>query len=86
VKELRFHFQIRTETHVLLTEAANLSNTDEARIEAARRIGLLLHEHAGRLWADEDWQMDVTDDAGLILFVIQVSAMKSAATSDNRVR
>jgi hypothetical protein len=64
----------------MLTEIVDLSNLDEARIEAAKRTGGLLQEHAGKLWADEDWQMDVTDVTGLILFVINVHAIKSAAT------
>jgi hypothetical protein len=68
---------------VMVTEAAELGDSDEARIEAAKRIGLLLHAHAGKLWTDEDWQMDVTDDTGLILFVINVSAMRSSATLHN---
>jgi hypothetical protein len=67
----------------MVTELADLSNSDEARVEAAKRIGLLLHAHAGRLWADEDWQMDVTDETGLILFVINIAATKSAAISDS---
>jgi hypothetical protein len=79
-KAVKFHFQVRTGTHVMLTEAGDFSNSDEARVEAAKRIGLLLHEHAGNLWVDEDWQMDVTDERGLILFVINVSAMRSSAT------
>jgi hypothetical protein len=65
----------------MVTEFADLPDTNEARVEAARRIGLLLHAHAGKLWADEDWQMDVTDDTGLILFVISVIATQSSATS-----
>lgn len=81
-----FHFQVRTESHVMLTEAAELRSTDEARQEAARRIGQLLQDHAAKLWADEEWHMDVTDNVGLILFAITVSAMKSASTSDHRVR
>lgn len=64
----------------MLTEVEELHDSDAARIEAAKRIGLLLHAHAGKLWVDEDWQMDVTDDTGLILFVINVSAMRSSAT------
>jgi hypothetical protein len=64
----------------MITEAAEFVNTDAARVEAAERIGLLLHAHAGKLWVDEDWQMDVTDDTGLILFVINISAMRSSAT------
>ena len=75
-----FHFQIRTESHVRLAETAELASLDEARLEAARRVGDLLSEHAAMLWADEDWQVDVTDAAGLILFVIHISAMKTAAT------
>lgn len=77
---MRFLFQVRTGTHVMLTEVEELHDSDAARIEAAKRIGLLLHAHAGKLWVDEDWQMDVTDDTGLILFVINVSAMRSSAT------
>jgi hypothetical protein len=69
---------------VTATEVAELRDSEEARVEAAKRIGLLLHAHVGKLWVDEDWQMDVTDDAGLILFVINVAAMSSAATSDPR--
>lgn len=76
---MRYHFQVRTDTHVMLTESAELQTIDEARIEAAKRIGLLLHEHAGKLWVDEYWQMEVTDDRGLILFVISVQATKSPA-------
>jgi hypothetical protein len=77
----RFHFQVRTGTHVMITEFADLGGTREARVEAAKRIGVLLTAHADKLWVDEDWQMDVTDDAGLILFVINVTAMESSATS-----
>ena len=75
-----FNFQVRTNTHVMVTESMDLSNSDEARVEAAKRIGLLLHAHAGELWTDEDWQMDVTDGRGLVLFVINISAMRSSAT------
>jgi hypothetical protein len=64
----------------MVTEFADLTNADQARIEAAKRIGLFLHAHAGELWTDEDWQMDVTDDTGLILFVIDVHALRSSAT------
>jgi hypothetical protein len=71
-----YNFQVRTETHVMLTEGAELPDLSAARVEAARRIGTLLTEHAGQIWVDQDWQMDVTDEAGLILYMINVSAMK----------
>jgi hypothetical protein len=46
----------------MVTEVADLADADEARV------------HAGKLWEDEAWQMDVTDERGLVLFVINVSA------------
>jgi hypothetical protein len=52
------------------------------RLDAAKRIGGLLHEHAGKLLEDEDWQMDVTNETGLILFVINVTGIMSSATTD----
>lgn len=82
---MKFHFQVRTESHVLLTEGIELATIDEARIEAARRVGRLLHDHADQLWTDEDWRMDVTDDKGLILFVLTISAMRSSATTGIRL-
>ena len=77
-----YHFEVRTPTHVMLTEGVELPGHTEARVEAARRIGALLNDHAGQVWADQEWQMDITDDVGLILYSINVSTHKSAATRD----
>jgi hypothetical protein len=79
---VRFHFQVRTDTHVMLTEVSELRDSNEARLDAAKRIGQLLQQHAGNLWADESWQMDVTNDQGLVLFVIFVQALRSPGTAD----
>ena len=77
----RYFFQVRTETHVMHSDGVELEDLEAARVEAAVQIGALLQEHAAQLWVDEDWQMDVTNEQGLILFIIQVSAMKTAATA-----
>ena len=79
-----YHFEVRTETHVMHTEGADLPDSTAARVEASCRIGTLLREHASQLWVDQDWQMDVTDASGLILYVIHVSAIKTAATQSER--
>jgi hypothetical protein len=76
-----FHFEVRTPTRVLITVGAKLPDHTAARVEAAKRIGALLAEHAGQLWVDEEWEMDVTDETGLILYSIHVAAMRSAATA-----
>ncbi len=77
-----YNFEVRTPSHVMSTEGAELADTSAARVEAARRIGELLTNHAGQLWEDQDWQMDVTDDNGLILYVVHVTAMKTPATQN----
>ena len=76
-----YNFEVRTPSHVMLTEGLELPDRTDARVEAAKRVGQLLHDHAGQLWVDQDWQMDVTDETGLILYVINVSAMRTAATT-----
>lgn len=75
-----YNFEVRTPTHILTRQGAELADSTAARVEAAKRIGDLLHEHAGQIWVDQDWQIDVTDQTGLILYVIQVAAMNSSAT------
>jgi hypothetical protein len=43
-------------------------------------VGELLKDHADLIWADQDWQIDVTNDEGLILYVIHISASETSAT------
>src|SRR6478609_8065292 len=79
VERLRFHFQVRTESQVMLTEAANCETQTKpvSKPPAHRSVAPRL---CGKLWVDEEWQMDVTDDVALILFAIKASALKSAFT------
>lgn len=79
-----FHFEVRTDTHVLNTNGVELVDHTAARAEAARRIGALLSDHADQIWSDQNWQMDVTDANGLILYVLHVMATKAPATTDSR--
>ena len=81
---MNYHFQVRTDSHVMLSEVVELRNSEEARVEAARRVGILLQEHAGKIWADESWQMDVTDERGLILFAFFLQAVQSPAAGYRR--
>ncbi|MFC4255370.1 DUF6894 family protein [Croceibacterium xixiisoli] len=79
-----YNFEVRTPTHVMLTEGAELADSTAARVEAAKRTGQLLTEHAGELWVDQEWQMDVTNAEGLILYMLQISAFRSAAVDQTR--
>jgi hypothetical protein len=80
----RYYIQLRTESHV--REAIDVDRADltELRIELAKFVGELLKEHAAQIWADEDWRVDVTDEQGLILYVIEISASETAATMPYR--
>ena len=39
-----------------------------------------MKDHAEQIWVDEDWRVDVTDERGLILYVMEISASETAAT------
>lgn len=75
-----YRIELRTDARVwdsLHVESADLYGL---RLEMARFVGELLRDHAAQLWADQEWRVDVVDDQGLILFVMQILVSDSAAT------
>ena len=77
----KYHIALRTESTVSETVGVERDNLTDLRIELARFVGDLLKDHASEIWADEDWRVDVTDERGLILYIMQVSAMQTPATA-----
>lgn len=75
-----YNINVRTESHIATTLRAERETLADLRIEMARFVGELLKEHAALIWQDQDWQVDVTDESGLILYVLHVSAADTAAT------
>jgi hypothetical protein len=80
----KYHINIRTESHIATTVDVERDDHTALRIELARFVGELLKDHAELIWTDEDWQIDVSDDDGLILYVMHISAMKTPATMANK--
>ncbi|MHA6722574.1 DUF6894 family protein [Sphingomonas sp. RS2018] len=76
-----FHINVRTGSHIATTLTVDKADHAELRLEMARFVGELLTKHAAQIWADEDWQVDVSDETGLILYAMQVSASKTPATA-----
>lgn len=76
----KYHIQLRTESIVSETLTVERDDLTGLRVELARFVGELLKDHAGQIWIDEDWRVDVTDETGLILFVMQISATDTPAT------
>jgi hypothetical protein len=64
--------------------AVDSEDHTELREEVARFVGQCLKDHAQQVWADEDWRIDVTDETGLILYVMHVSAAVTSATASQR--
>lgn len=76
-----YNINIRTESHIADTVKVEKDDLTGLRVEIAAFVGELLKDHAELLWEDKDWQIDVSDDSGLILYVIQVVASEAPATS-----
>jgi hypothetical protein len=78
----KYNINIRTESHIAETLSVESDDHTALRVELARFVGELLKDHAELLWVDEDWQIDVSDDVGLILYVMHISALRTPATMD----
>lgn len=76
----RYRIELRTETRVWETQSVESSDLTILRIEVAKFVGELLRNHAGQIWADEEWRVDVTDELGLILYVMEIKASNTSAT------
>ena len=76
----RYHIGLRSETHLNETVTVERDDLTELRIELARFVGELLKDHAELIWQDQDWRGGGTDEHGLILYVMEISASESAAT------
>jgi hypothetical protein len=82
----KYNINVRTASHIADTTAIERPTLDELRLEMARFVGELLKDHAELIWEDQDWQVDVSDEAGLILYVLNVSASETAATTGSLSR
>jgi hypothetical protein len=76
----RFHIELRSTSHVATTLEVDRDDLAAVRVEVARFVGELLTDHAAQIWSDEDWQVEATDEKGLILFTMNVFASDTAAT------
>jgi len=75
-----YNIELRTADRVWETLAVERDDHEGLRVEMARFVGEMLKDHAQKIWLDQDWRVDVTDETGLILYVINIFATDSAAT------
>ena len=64
----RYHFNVYDGPAEMDVDGSELSNVQQARIEALRLAGVIIHDAATRANFGEEWRVEVTDDTGLMLF------------------
>ncbi len=74
-----FFFNIRDGRDIKGIESVELPDLREARSEGIRFSGAILEEEADYMDVCADWRLEVTDEVGLILFVMTFSIMQSSA-------
>ena len=79
----RFYFHTEDGQPQRDREGLELPDVASARREATLAVGDLLRERADELWRDGILRVCVTDDEGLTLFFIDVSATASPAVDSS---
>ena len=82
----RFYFNVRDGHDIADTDGVELDDFRAARREAIRLSGALLESEADQFDAGDEWRLEVTDETGLILFVMTFSIMQSPAVPQPRTK
>ena len=75
----RYHFNVHDGRTSLDKEGTELPDTHAARREAMILAGALIEDSAKRSELGEEWRMEVTDDAGLLLFRLHFTIASTSA-------
>jgi hypothetical protein len=75
----RYFFNTHNGIEFTDREGTELPDKAAAQTEAARHLADLLQERPDELWRHPCWRLTVTDERGLILFEIDVSATLAPA-------
>lgn len=74
-----FIFESDAGSHGPTRWTAELASVREAQVQAVQTLGELLADDGAEFWKDEPVTMTVSDDSGLILFCLDLSAVKAPA-------
>lgn len=70
----RYFFHVYDGSSDIDQEGTELPDIYAAQEEAIRLSGELLREMGGKFWDGAVWSLEVTDEAGRILFILRFSA------------
>lgn len=75
----RYFFHVHDGVDLRDEDGTELSDIRAARVEAVRFAGEVIANDADRRSLGEDWRLEVTDEAGLILFRLDFTIAESPA-------
>jgi len=79
------HYHFHTSDCSPDLEGSELEDLAAAKCEAVKTAGHVICDAAGTFWDRAEWTMTVTDEDGLILFILQIVGVESAATQGQHV-
>ena len=79
----RYFFHVHDGSSIKDKEGTELPDIFAAQEEAIHLSGELLREMGGKFWNGEEWSLDVTDEAGRILFTLRFSAEERTGFGTN---
>lgn len=71
----RYYFHIWDGASALDADGTELPGIEDARIQAVQLSGEILRHQGAEFWrSSSEWRVDVTDDAGAIVFSLRLLA------------
>jgi len=80
----RYFFHLRNGDTYADPEGVEFADLQACRVEAARMLSGVLRDRASEFWEKQSLKLMVTDEKGLILFVLNLSAVEAPAVSKER--
>jgi hypothetical protein len=77
----RYLFHVHDSASIIDDEGTELPDLEAARVEAVRLSGEMLRDHAEQFWGGDEWKLEVTDAAGLMLFKLVMKGFNGASAN-----
>jgi hypothetical protein len=77
----RYHFHFQNGEPCVDLDGTELPDDESAQVAAVQFLGELLREKSSSFWETRALEITVSDDAGISLFVLQVSVTAPASLS-----
>ena len=80
----RYHFHVHDGSTRVDADGTDLPDLQAARREALKRAGAIIGDAGARADFGEEWRLEVTDHAGLMLFRMDFVVAASPAAAHSR--